>query len=61
VTTTLPFSESLDDCSHGFTMSSYILLAHVWVHVAPNDVALRMITSTQRAASVHGYLLPRHV
>ena len=34
VTTTLPFSEGLNDCSHGFIMSSYVLLAHVhvWVH-----------------------------
>ena len=32
VTTTLPFSKSLDYCSHGLIMSSYKLLAHVWVH-----------------------------
>ena len=60
VTTTLPFSKSLDDCSHGFIMSSYILLAHVWVHAAPKDVALRVITSTERASCVPGYWLPRH-
>ena len=56
VTTTLPFSEGLDDCSHGFIMSSYILLAHIWAHAAPKDVALRVITSTDhhlyRAGSV---------
>ncbi len=26
-------------------MSSYMLFAHVWVHAAPEDVALRVITS----------------
>lgn len=51
VTTTLP----LDDCSHGFIMSSYILLDHVWVHAAHKDVALRVITSTERAACAPGY------
>ncbi len=61
VTTTPPFSEDLDDCSHGFIMSSYILLADVWVHAAPKDVALRVITSTERAACVSGNWLPRHV
>ncbi len=61
VTTTLPFSESSDDCPHGFIMSSYILFAHVWVHAAPKDVALRVIASAERAACVHGYCLPRHL
>jgi len=61
VTTTLPFGKSLDDCSHGFIMSSYMLFAHVWVHAAPKDVALRVITSNERAACVPGYWLPRHV
>ncbi len=42
-------------------MSSYILFAHVWVHAAPKHVALRVITSTQRAACVPGSWLPRHV
>ncbi len=36
MTTALPFREGLDDRSHSFIMSSYILLAHVWVHAAPN-------------------------
>ncbi len=58
VTTTLPFSEGLDDCSRGFIMSSYISLAHVRVHTAPTDVGL--ITSTERIARVPGYWLPRH-
>ena len=63
MTTTLPSSEGFDDCSHGFNMSSYILLADVWVHAIPKDVALRVITSTERAASAYvpGYWLPRHV
>ncbi len=29
VTTSLPFSTSLDDCSHGCIMSSYMSFAHV--------------------------------
>jgi len=41
VTTVLPFSEGLDDCSPTFFMSSYILFAQVKVHAAPEDVALR--------------------
>ena len=67
VTTTLrsgmPFGESLDDCSHGFIMLSYILPAHdhVWVLVAPKDVALRVITSAERVLCVPGYSVPRHV
>jgi hypothetical protein len=61
VTTTLLFSKSLDDCSNGFIMSSYINFAHVWVHAAPKDVALRVIASAEQAACVHGYWLPRHV
>ncbi len=71
VTTALPYSEGLDDCSHSFIMSSYILFAHVWVHAArapkgapkgaPKDVALRVIPSAERAACVPGYWLPRHV
>ena len=52
MTTALPFSEGLDDCSHSFIMSSYILFAHVWVHAAPEDVALRVITSAEWAASL---------
>ncbi len=63
VTTALPFSEGLDDCSHSFIMSRYILFAHVWVHAAPEDVALRVITSAEWAAwtRVPGYWLPGHV
>jgi len=61
VTTTLPFSKSLDDCSNGFIMSSYILPAHVWVHAAPKDVTLRVITSTERAFCFPYYWLLRHV
>ncbi len=40
-----------------------ILFAHVWVHAAPKDVALRVIPSAaaERAACVQGYWLPRHV
>jgi len=37
------------------------LLAHVWVRAALKYVALRVFTSTERAASVPGYWLPRHV
>ena len=33
-------------------MSSYMLFAHVWVHAAPEDVALRVITSAEWAASL---------
>ena len=33
-------------------MSSYILFAHVWVHAALEDVALRVITSAEWAACV---------
>ncbi len=58
LTTALSFSEGLDDGSHSFIMSSYILFAHVWVHAAPKDVALRVITSAEWARC--GYWLPRH-
>ncbi len=61
VTTALPFSEGLDDGSHSFIMCSYILFAHVWVHAAPEDVALGVITSAEWAACVPGYWLPGHV
>ncbi len=36
-------------------MSIYILFAHVWVHAAPEDVALRVITC--RVGSVSPWLL----
>ncbi len=61
VTTALAFSEGLDDCSHSFIVSSYILFAHVWVHAAPKDVTLRVITCAEWAACVPGYWLPGHV
>ena len=59
VTTTLPFSEGLYDVL--MALSCHILLAHVWVHATPKDVALRVITYTERAACIPGYWLPRHV
>ncbi|DBA96483.1 TPA: hypothetical protein ACH3X1_015367 [Trebouxia sp. C0004] len=41
--------------SHGFIMSSYILLAHIRLQAGPTDVALRVILS--RAGSVCPWLL----
>ncbi len=51
----LRFRVPLSESSHGFVMSSYILFAHLLVHAAPVDVALRVITSAERAPFVHGY------
>lgn len=47
-------SAGLDKCSNGFIMSSYMLLAHVWVRAAPKNVALQLITCTERAVLTIG-------
>ncbi len=42
-------------------MEPPLKFSHVWVYVAPKDVALRVITSAEWAPCVPGYWLPGHV